>query len=233
MEKYQMNDKVFEGLFAQAVIDNFYEEYNALPSLEILSRENIVSERFDKRMKALLKKEEHKERWKKFVNNGRKVAAVFLIFITVFAGMLMINPTVRAAVDETIISWHKEYVKFISPAAEAEGASMVPNYIPVGFSENHREDVNDTTIILYSNEVGEVIIFQSSRAAGSLYVDNENASYEILDIAGIIYHVLSSLDINEENTIIWEVYGWRYILRSSIDAESLLRIALSLEENEQ
>jgi len=228
MEDKQLNDSIFDALFVQAVIDNFYEEYNALPPLEELSKEYTFSEKHEKRMKALFARDERKKRYKKFVYLGRKVAAVFLILFTMFVGALMFNPDVRAAVAETIISWHREFVKIISPDAEAEGYSMIPTYVPEGFEEVYTETVNYSTLILYMNADGESILFEVNEAAMTLYVDNENSDYEVRNYEEIEYHILISLYYEGENSITWDIDGWRYFIRSSIDVEILFKIALSL-----
>ena len=233
MNENKQSDNLVDAYIGQAVIDNFYEEYNSLPSLEELSKEYTFSEKHERRMKALFVKEERKEYFKKTVHIGRKVAAIFLIFIAVFAGMLMINPNVRATVVETIITWQREFVKFLSSNAEVEGSSMMPTYIPTGFREGFYEFVDGSTVILYLNEKGETILFQSLKAEGTLYVDNEDAVYDVLNIDGVSYNILKALETGVENTIIWEIQGWRYIIRSTIDIESLQEMALSLEQTER
>jgi len=52
-EKLFDDDNIFEELFRQAVIDNFYECYNSLPPLEEISEMYTFSERHEKRMNEL------------------------------------------------------------------------------------------------------------------------------------------------------------------------------------
>jgi len=229
MEKEKINDVIFDALFEQAVIDNFYDRYNSLPSSSELSKEYTFSDRHEKRMKALFARERRKERTQKFMLVSKKVAAVFLILVTMFFGALMLNPNVRATVVETIITWHREFVKFISPHVDTEGTSMVPTYVPEGFVEAFFEELNLSTLIIYINEDGESILFESNPAEGSLLIDSENAIYDITKINNITYHILHS-SAGRENSIIWDSNGWRYFLRSDIDVETLLEMALSQEK---
>jgi len=60
-----------------------------------------------------------------------------------------------------------------------------------------------------------------------LSVDNEYAIYEIHIIDGIEYHTLTATRSDGENSIIWELDGWRYLLRSTISVEYLRNMALS------
>ena len=229
MDEKQLNDSFFDALFGQAVIDNFYEEYNALPPLEELAKEYTFSEKHEKRMKILFIHEERIERYKKFILVSKKIAAVFIILFTMLIGALVFNPEVRAAVTDTITSWYSEFVKFVSPDVEVEGYNMVPTYIPVGFKEDFSDIINDSILILYSNDNGEVIHFEANRATYSVYIDSEDTYYEERIANKITYNMWSTLIEGRGNSIVWDINGWRYFLRSSIDVETLYKIALSLE----
>jgi len=164
MDEKRFNGRLFDALIEQAVIDNFYEEFNAQPSLDTLSKEFKSSISLDKRINALITRENRKERFHKILFIGRKAVAVFLIFVTLFAGVLMFNPTVRAAVVETIILWQQEFMKFFSSNEEAEGNRMIPTYIPENFQKAYYEEINYTTLLLYINETGKEIFFLANKA---------------------------------------------------------------------
>ena len=53
MSEMLLIDEIFDAMFRQAVIDNFYEEYNALPPIEELREKYTFSERHEKRMNEL------------------------------------------------------------------------------------------------------------------------------------------------------------------------------------
>ena len=89
---------------------------------------------------------------------------------------------------------------------------------------------NSSSLLIYLNEESESILFESNPAEGSLLIDSENAIYDITVINNITYHILHS-SAGRENSIIWDSTGWRYFLRSDIDVETLLEMALSLEKN--
>ena len=53
MSEMLLNDEIFDTMFRQAVIDNFYEYYNSLPPLEEISEMYTFSDRHEKRMNEL------------------------------------------------------------------------------------------------------------------------------------------------------------------------------------
>jgi len=231
MSKNQTDDSIFEALFRQAVIDNFYDELNALPPLDELAKEYEPSPEHKARMKKLFAGVERREKIHRAIGAGKRIAAILLISITVLFGALMFVPHVRAAIAETIISWHQEFVRFFSPAAIIDSTSMEPTYIPEGFWEEFRDEVDLSTLILFLNEAGEHILFESNRAVGVLYIDSEDALYELREINGIIYYVFIAVEYGRENSVIWDVGGWRYMLRSAVYVEYLYKMALSVVQN--
>jgi len=84
-------DSIFDALFAQAVIDNFYEEYSSLPSLGEMSGEYTFSKKHEKRMKALFVGEVRKERIGTFIKVSRKIAAAFLIILMITGALMFIT----------------------------------------------------------------------------------------------------------------------------------------------
>ena len=96
-------------------------------------------------------------------------------------------------------------------------------------AESIADDFGMTNV--YVSEAGELIVFMSSRAIGVLSVDNEYAIYELRIIDSVDFHVLTSIEIGGENSVIWEQDGWRFLLRSTIAVEYLRNMALSMPPN--
>jgi len=229
LDNSQMDDSVFDTLFRQAIVDNFYEELDSLPPDEELSKQYNYSVKHEKRMKQLFEREARKDRLRATLNVGKRLVAIIAIAVSILFGALMSMPQIRAVVVNTIVEWFDEFARFTSNAPVVEPIGMSPTYIPDGFWEEFRDESYYVTTILYLNESGEIIMFQSSRAIGAFYVDNEDATHELRVINGNEYHILAAIELNQENSIIWDVGGWRYLIRSTITVESLQKMAISVE----
>lgn len=228
MTDRQVSDSVFEALFRQAVIDNLYDELDSLPSDEELAKQYTFSQRHEERMKKLFARERRNERLRATLKVGKRAAAAIIIAISILFGALMSVPEVRATVVQTVVEWFDEFVRFTSSAPRAASESLEPTWIPDGFREEFRDEMVMSTVILYQNDDGKIILFDSSLASGLLEVDNEYAIYEIIIVDGVEYHILIAIEIDGENSIIWELDGWRYFLRSTIPVEYLQKMALFL-----
>ena len=222
------NDSLFEGLFRQAVIDNFLEELDSLPADEELAKIYVYSPEHEAGMKKLFSLEARKERIRNIAKWSRRAAAVLVIAVAVLFGVLMSAPQVRASVIDTIVEWYEKYTKFTSNAPDTEKPNLEPGYIPIGFWENNRIEMETITIIEYINNDNEIITFQSYRASGSVSVDNEEIAYWTLGLDGMEYHLFASTDGDSENTIIWDVTDQRYKITSAIHTGELLEMAISV-----
>jgi hypothetical protein len=233
MEVKIANDRVFEALLRQAVIDNFYEELSSVPPDEELAKTYTFSAAHILRMERLLARAKRKETLQAGLLWSRRVAAAVAIATAIIFGSLMLNQEVRAAVSGTIIEWFDRFTRFTSNAPPADTSATAtanePSYIPDGFWEELRDELETMTTILYTNEDEVYILFGTVRASGSLSVINEWRAYEINRIDGIDYHVFTAISANAENSVIWEAGGIRYNLTSTIPIEDLLDMAFSVD----
>jgi hypothetical protein len=222
------NDNVFEALFRQAVVENFLDELDSLPPDDELAKLYPFSPEHEARMKKLLNREMRKERFRNVATHVRKIAAALAIIVAVLFGSLMLVPEVRAAVIDTIISWHEMFVRFVSNAPAATETGREPRHIPRGFQEEYRIEDEEITTILYTNDYGEVIVFESGPIVGSLALDNANATHVAVYINGMAYHVFTAIYESGENFIVWEIGGMRYFVRSTIAVSELQLMAESV-----
>jgi hypothetical protein len=224
----QLRESVFDALFKQAVIDNFYDELNLVTQNSDLTEQYNVSAAFEKRMDALFAKEKQKASLTTFAIWCKRVAAVVVITASILFSSLMLVPEVRAVVVETVIEWFEQFARFTSGSIETTAPFLEPVFIPDGFWEEYRYSDDVRTTILFINSYDVLLFFDASLSASQLSVDSEGHEYEKRQINNTVYHVLIAIDIGKENKIIWDIDGNRYFLSSEIPIEDLFQMALSL-----
>ena len=229
MEASRIDEHLFEALFRQAVIDNFLEELDSLPPDEELARLYTFTPSHEARMQRLFARDARRERSQMLFTWSKRVAAVFLIAVTVLFFAMMVVPQVRAVVIETITEWYEKFVRFTANAPESEKTNQEPGFIPDGFYELFRDNREITNTIVYGNDEGAVITFQALRLQGSVSVDNEEMAYNISEIDGIEFHLFTADDEGGENSIIWDMGNQRNKVTSTISVDDLIRIALSVK----
>lgn len=224
-----INDSVFGALFRQAVIDNFLEELNSLPPDEELAKFYTFSPEHEARMQRLFSREARKKRVHTAVRWSRRAAAVIVIAAAVLFAALMFVPQVRAEVSRTITEWYSQFVRFTSNAPDTKKTNLEPKYIPEGFNEILRDDLEMISAVIYENKEGLLIVFQSSLESGSLSLDNENSIYDTQKIDGVEYHVFTTTVEDGENHLVWAIDGQRYLVSSVLPIDVLFAIAMSIE----
>jgi len=228
MSGKQISDRVFDALFKQAVIDNLNDELDSLPPYDELAELYAYSPAHEKRMKRLFAREEHKQRLYTACSWSRRAAAVVVIAVSILFSSLMLVTEVRAAVTGTIIEWYTRFVRFTSNAPAAEKKNFEPGYIPAGYREALRDELDTLTTILYMNDGGMIIIFQSSLADDSISVDAEGHDHAVVWVDGVEYHTFAAVGEGEENALIWEASGQRYHVSSELSLGELFKIGLSV-----
>jgi hypothetical protein len=223
-----VNDSVFDALFRQAVIDNFFTELDSLPSDDTLAELYSFSAEHELRMKRLFARDARIERFHTALIWSKRVAAAIILAMSILFGSLMFVPEVRAVVYETITEWYEKFVRFTSNAPTTDKVNHEPGYIPEGFQEYLRDELGTMTTIIYLNDSGVVIQFETCTLSNSISVDNEDRRYIVERKDNTDYHVFTSVVDEKMNSIIWEQFGQRYHVSSTLSLDEIWKIALSV-----
>lgn len=157
MNKDQVDDVVFEALFRQAVIDDFNEEIDSIPTNEQLAKIYSFSPEFELRMKKLFTKDRRKDFIKTISLYSRRVASVLIIVLGLLFGTLLFNAEVRAAVGNVLVEWYEKFTSFTFIGDEIidEKKEWSLNYMPEGYIQENYEVLGRITSIEYRNNQGE------------------------------------------------------------------------------
>lgn len=227
-------EAVSEALLRKAVIEDHMNELDAIPSNDELAAMYTFSTRHEARMRALFKKEERRERWTGFAKVMKRVAILVVIAVTLVFGLLLTNPTVRAAVKETIIEWFEKFTRFSfnSDSPEEAVADWAFGYVPDGYALSDNYELGAAKYKVYKNEsLGEITFYCSSADNTSIGVDNEHSVYQMIYEQGIEYHIYEASSDEYQSTVLWTRDGYAMRLRSYCVPDELLRMAQSVDNN--
>lgn len=230
MSSVTNNTAVFEALFRQAVIDNFYDELNSLPTEKDLADQFVFSPSHELRMQRLFARDARRDRIQTAIKWSKRIAAIIVITLALFFGTLMLVPQVRAVVFQTILEWYDKYVTFTSNVTDAEKSYSEPGYLPENYREVFRDSKDMGTLIVYMNDADQTVItFQSFRVTATTAVDNEMMEYSVAIVNDVEFHIFNMTDDSSENTVVWERNEQRYIITSTISTDELMKIAVTIK----
>ena len=232
MNKDQVNDVIFEALFRQAVIDDFNEEIDSIPTNEQLAKIYSFSPEFEIRMKKLFTKDRRRSLFKKGMFYSRRVATIFIIVLGLLFGTLLFNTEVRAAVGKVFVEWYDKFTSFTFRDDEiiSEKKDWTLNYLPKGYAMKNYEVLGRITNIEFTNEQGDKIRF-SYHPEGSITnisVDNENHKIDRCEILNNEVYCISAVDDKFDNGVIWNMDGYTFDLWGKIPVDELIKIAESM-----
>ncbi len=234
MNSKPLNDSVFEALFRQAVIENFDDDLNSIPSDDILRKTHSFSKEFELRMNRIFNTTKRKETLANFYNHARKVAVVTIFIISSLFGLLLLYPEVRAAVSSVFIQWYEQFTSFnFNQESEAkENISWKPDYLPDGFTLNNVNEYGKTTNISYINGMGDEIsiTFRPSGNSTNMSVDNENHDIEKCLIDGNEAYAVCSKSPDFDNGIIWSMHGYTFDIWSKLSVDEIAKVAESIKD---
>ena len=227
------NDGLFNAILRQAVIKNNNNEIASIPPEDELKRMLTFSDSHNKRMKKLFIADKRREFFTIFYKWSKVAVVAVCISSTLMFSILLTSAEVRKAISNVIVTWFDQFTKFQS---EEVGSEFVErdwslDYLPIGFYLNEEFTGTDSKYFEYVHESGSIIDFGYIISDDSVSVDNENKKYKVIIENDIVYHLFESTLIDNEhdfNTIIWDMFGYRFTIAGNYDINELLKIALSV-----
>ena len=204
---------------------------DSLPKEEALSHN--FSKRFQKKMKKLIRQERKSPFIKTFVNYSRKVAIIFLIFISIAFATTMSVEAYRVRFFEVVIEVWEEFTSIIfKDKQNIDDGKLIPvnpTYIPDNFKIIEHEINSYEQFIYWQNDNGIEIMFEQAKiTANSIITDTEGIDIEELLIGEqkIIYFTNKNV-----NQIYWNDSNYIYTIISEYDKNELLKMVESIINN--
>ena len=234
-----MTDAEFEDMVRSALLEATRREYAHILEADDLPAPDY-SPRFLRWQEKFLAdpfgyvKRKARPLWKKV---GRAAACLLVAAGVAFGGVLVFSPQARAWVAQVIAEWRETHTKFTFTGEPRPGADVGvwrPSYVPDGFEEIDRLDLERVGYIVYEDSDGVSIRFtyRLLNGSGSFSNDNEHSDYYQTTINGNPADLFISTQAGKRSFLIWsdEDVGTAYKLSSEIDYNELITMAESVEK---
>lgn len=196
-----------DALIAMIVTEAQDRELARMPSLEEMNEDFQPSEKFQRKMEALVRDTKRKAERKKRLLNVKRCFITLTAAISIFSCTMLPVKAVREAVITTLIEWHDKFVSIIYVNEESPVSTfhITPSYIPSGFSQI--ESSGESTGRYYGqfqNSEGDwfslrVLPVENSQVTS---LDSEFSSYYSIsfDNNQAIWGIMD----DDSNTLLWE-----------------------------
>ncbi|MHB8061777.1 MAG: DUF4367 domain-containing protein [Ruminiclostridium sp.] len=231
MNSRESEPTLFDAVFAQAVIKNFEDELAEIPSRQELEKTYSFSAVHIAKMKKLFGQDKRKDILRRIGIWGRSTAAVIVIIMALFFGVMLSSPQVRAAVTDVIVQWYEKFTSFTSGTNEQTKVYNIewwPAYLPDGFSEHEILQTGGINEICFYNTNGKDITLIYLTSTGSIAVNNEGVIYSTVTVNDIVYHLFESKEEGTRSSIVWDMNGYRFTILSEYPIKELQKMAVSV-----
>lgn len=196
-----------DALIAMIVTEAQDRELARMPSLEEMNEDFQPSEKFQRKMEALVRDTKRKAERKKRLLNVKRFFITLTAAISIFSCTMLPVKAVREAVITTLIEWHDKFVSIIYVNEESPVSTfhITPSYIPSGFSLRVLPVENSQVTSLDSE-------FSSYY---SISFDNNQAIWGIMD--------------DDSNTLLWESSTLSFQVRGNLSITELIKISEGIE----
>ena len=218
-----------ESLLLKQAFDTRDRLYFAtLPAGEQL-RAIPVSEKFERRMKRLLRRAD--KIYYPIVNTlAKRVACVVLSLLTLLSATTLSVKALREPFFQFVAETYEAFTELLFPHNSTASAflPLAPAYIPEGYSELSRTTDHVSNTITYRSSDGKVFDYMQMIDDGGLStsVDTENALTEKIMLSDTVEALL--VEKNGYRQLIFRYSGSVFQFVGQIPKEELLRCARSL-----
>ena len=217
-----------DALIAMIVTEAQDRELARMPSLEEMNEDFQPSEKFQRKMEALVRDTKRKAERKKRLLDIKRFFITLTAAISIFSCTMLPVKAVREAVITTLIEWHDKFVSIIYVNEESPVTTfhITPSYIPAGFSQVEVPyEVSDLYYGQFSdssNSWFDIIVLPIENKQET-FLDNEFSTYYSISFNGIqaIWGIMN----DKSNTLLWESRALSFQVRGNLDLTEIIKIS--------
>ena len=224
MSKKSMNEILFDAALEKAFADAWEQEMKELEREELPAAEiNPRHRRKERRAFARTQR-----RTSRLYEVSRKIAACLLIVLGLNFTAILVIPTVRAAVWDSVVEFFEKYMVFDFVHSDSDSVVIgdyTMEYVPDGFALLDAYEMRLYSLYKFSNLEGDWfnITYFSSEEQANLKYDKENCDVRKVMINGTEAYTINHYD--GTYTLIWEINDIPFSLDSNIKYSEMKKIA--------
>lgn len=217
-----------DALIAMIVTEAQDRELARMPSLEEMNEDFQPSEKFQRKMEALVRDTKRKAEREKRLLNVKRFFITLTAAISIFSCTMLPVKAVREAVITTLIEWHDKFVSIIYVNEESPVSTfhITPSYIPEGFSQVESSDeFNSLYYSQFKNPSNDWfhILALPIESTQKTSLDSEFSTYYSVNFNGI--QAIWGIMDDKSNTLLWKSGTLSFQVRGNLDLTELIKIS--------
>ena len=217
-----------DALIAMIVTEAQNRELAQMPSLEEMNEDFQPSEKFQRKMEALVHDTKRKAERKKRLLGIKRFFITLTAAISIFSCTMLPVKAVREAVITTLIEWHDKFVSiiYVNEESPVTAFHITQSYIPEGFSQVESSDeFNSLYYSQFKNPSNDWfhILVLPIESTQKMSLDSEFSTYYSVNFNGI--QAIWGIMDDKSNTLLWESGALSFQVRGNLDLTELIKIS--------
>lgn len=159
---------------------------------------------FEKKIRKLKRKANHPI----FYQTMRRVASFALVLLISGSVVITANAEARAAFTGWVKEIYETYFVYRFEGSSDVNKELVdyrPTLMPDGYTESYSDITEDTIIVVYTNEKGEMLKFSYSHNLDNAtwFVGTDPLTVQMVTINGVSGEAITASEIGSANAIMW------------------------------
>jgi len=227
--KDEIDDEIFEALLGPASREALRREMEEMPSLEELDKMYPISDTLNKRVMNIIDNHEKSHKKKQRMKKISKFVAGFTLLSAVTGTVLMSVEASRNFIRNSIVNMRGDHAILEFSGESGNDSSVIAGYIPEGFQLVNSNSTGNTSIFIYSNDIGELVIIRQHPADYlALGVDTDIREFSIVNMGGQSAYLFQTSDSQYETVLVWNINNNVFDITSTLEIEQILKIAENL-----
>lgn len=220
---------LWDSFLKVAVIKNALSEADSF-SLENDFNKTDIPAHYDSQIRVLIKKHYIKDTLKSILRLSKKTILALITIMGLGFLILLQFKEVRTACQNVVTHFYETHIQFeFSTNSTPSAKTITVNYIPENFSlidsySNERE-----TYLYYTDSTENVITISCYTQNRTQQIDNEHYTINNIKVNQYNGTLFISDDSKFLNHIIWNTKSKYFSISSSLDEETIIKIAKSIK----
>lgn len=221
---------ITDEMLREAARESLEDYVNSLERDYDPAHPHQFSKEFEKKIERLKRRAKHPV----FYKTMHRVASIVLAILVTGSAWITVDAEARAAVVGWVKEIYETYFVFRHDGitdTNAESADYRPMWIPDGYSEFRVNTSETRTVVIYTNDVGEMIRFNFIQNPDETdwFIDVSQSDIKNAIVNGNKANLLIARNSNEANGIAWVSADTAFYVTGFVDEKDLVRIAESVE----
>lgn len=162
------------------------------------------SAEFEKKIRKLKRRADHPM----FYRTVQRVASFALVLLISGSIVITVDAEARAAFTGWVKEVYETYFVYRFEGSSDVNKELVdyrPTLMPDGYTESYSDTTEDTIIVVYTNEKGEMLKFSYSHNPDSTtwFVGTDPLTVQMVTINGVSGEAITASEIGSANAIMW------------------------------